>query len=125
VILDTNAVSALLRGDRNLKAILARQRRLAVSIITVGEYRYGIRDSRHGAEIGKAFDALLTSIDVLLLDKGTTRHYADLASALKQSGTPVPQNDLWIASHAAQYRMPVLTRDRHFNLVEEIETVSW
>ena len=36
---------------------------------------------------------------------------------LKQSGRPLPSNDLWIAALARQHRLPLLSRDGHFDFV--------
>ena len=67
----------------------------------------------------------LTSAQILTIDDGTTHHYATLRLELKKSGTPIPMNDLWIAAIARQHRLPILSRDSHFDLVENLERISW
>jgi len=45
--------------------------------------------------------------------------------ALRSRGTPIPENDLWIAALAIQHDLTLVTRDSHFRLVKEVRTVSW
>ena len=47
--------------------------------------------------------------------------YAALRVALKRSGRPIPANDAWIAALALQHRLPVLSRDEHFDAVPGLE----
>ncbi len=36
---------------------------------------------------------------------------------VSKAGTPIPINDVWIASHAMETGSVVITYDKHFNLV--------
>jgi predicted nucleic acid-binding protein len=45
--------------------------------------------------------------------------------ALRRLGRPIPANDAWIAALALQHRLPVLSRDEHFDVVASIERKSW
>jgi tRNA(fMet)-specific endonuclease VapC len=47
VILDTNGLSAMADGDMKLAPLLQQASELAVPVIVLGEYQYGIRLSRH------------------------------------------------------------------------------
>ena len=49
MILDTNALSAAADNDAAVVAILARADELAIPVIVLGEYRYGIAQSRNCA----------------------------------------------------------------------------
>lgn len=51
--------------------------------------------------------------------------YATLRVALKKQGTPIPANDAWIAALALQHRLPVLSRDQHFDSVPRLERKDW
>jgi predicted nucleic acid-binding protein len=44
---------------------------------------------------------------------------------LKQSGRPLPSNDLWIAALARQHRLPLLSRDGHFDFVSALQRIGW
>lgn len=125
MILDTNAVSAILAGDESIKAILKTVRSLVIPAIVVGEYRYGIAMSRKQSELDVAFDQLVRRVTFAPVDEPVTRRYAQVRRALRDAGTPIPENDVWIAATAAHYQMPVLSGDAHFDLVPGIKRVGW
>ena len=70
-------------------------------------------------------DATLPAFDVLVVDDGTARAYAELRVELKRAGQPIPANDAWIAALALQHGLPVLTRDEHFDAVPGLERRDW
>jgi predicted nucleic acid-binding protein len=125
VILDTNALSAFVDGDPGVGDVLRRQPRAAIPVIVLGEFRYGIAGSRHRA----TYEAWLTShlhrFEVLAVTGETTPTYAALRMALKRLGRPIPANDAWIAALALQHRLPILTRDEHFDVVPDLERRAW
>jgi len=125
VILDTNALSALLDKDAALLKIIGQSRELALPVIVLGEYRFGIAISkrRHEYEAWLARD--LSLFRVLPVIEETSLHYAAIRSELKASGSPIPANDAWIAALARQHRLPVVSRDTHFDSVKNVERFSW
>ena len=125
MILDTNAISALAEQDKVLIELLQAVPRVAVTIISLGEYAFGISQSRHRAELEVWLDALLVNVDVLLLEQKTLPFYAEVRGRLKAVGTPIPANDCWIAALAKQHRMPILSQDRHFDSVKGVERIRW
>ena len=42
----------------------------------------------------------------------------------KQAGTPIPIDDTWIAAVARHERLPIISRDGHFDAVRGVERVS-
>jgi predicted nucleic acid-binding protein len=62
---------------------------------------------------------------VLDINEPTTHHYAEIVLGLKRSGKPIPTNDLWIAALCRQHSLPLLSRDRHFDLVAEMKRIGW
>lgn len=61
----------------------------------------------------------------LSIDVETARYYGEIRHELRLDGRPIPQNDVWIAALALQHRLPVLSRDTHFDSVEGVERISW
>ena len=120
MILDTNALSALADGDESLAARLADTPPQAIPVIVLGEFRYGVRGSRHRARYEAWLADNLPGFDVLPVDSATASVYAELRHELKSLGRPIPENDIWIAALSRQYRLPVLSRDHHFSLVPRI-----
>ncbi|HEC62008.1 MAG TPA: PIN domain-containing protein [bacterium] len=43
--------------------------------------------------------------------------------SLQKKGAKIPINDVWIAASCMEVGGTLLTRDRHFKVVEQIETV--
>jgi tRNA(fMet)-specific endonuclease VapC len=91
----------------------------------LGEFRYGIAASRHRAAYEAWLDAHLRDFDVLVVTGETAAAYAALRVALKRAGQAIPANDVWIAALALQHRLPVLSRDKHFDVVAGLERKPW
>jgi len=125
VILDTNALSAFVDGETGVGEILRRQATAAIPVIVLGEFRYGIAQSRHRPAYEAWLESQLPGFDVLPVTEETAAAYAVLRVALKRSGRPIPANDAWIAALALQHRLPVLSRDEHFDAVPGLERNSW
>ncbi|MDA0321312.1 MAG: type II toxin-antitoxin system VapC family toxin [Verrucomicrobia bacterium] len=125
MILDTNAISALAGKDPDLIRKLRDTRRVAVTLINLGEYKFGIAHSREKAELTNWLNSFLSRADVLCPDVETSDYYADVRTELKKAGTPIPANDCWIAAITRQHGMPILSRDQHFDLVDGIHRIEW
>jgi predicted nucleic acid-binding protein len=125
VILDTNALSAFVDGDAAVGEVLRHQARACIPVIVLGEFRYGISQSRHRSTYEQWLASQLGHFEVLSVTDDTAKAYAALRVALKQSGTPIPANDAWIAALAVQHRLTVLSRDRHFDAVPQIRRQGW
>ena len=125
MILDTNAISALAEQDKALTELVQVAPRVTVTIISLGEYAFGISQSRHRAELEAWLDALLMKVDILLLEQKTLPFYAEVRCRLKLDGTPIPANDCWIAALAQQHRLPIVSQDRHFDSVKGIQRLGW
>jgi predicted nucleic acid-binding protein len=125
LILDTNALSAFIHGDPQAIAVAAETNELAIPVIVAGEFTFGIQQSRHQAAYEQSLQRMLDHCAILPIEIETTRHYAAIRLELKQSGKPIPVNDAWIAALSRQYAMPVMSRDRHFDLVSGLRRRSW
>jgi len=125
VILDTNGVSALAEGESALESLLRKANRVAIPVIVLGEYRYGISRSREQKRYEEWLTAYLPKFLILDIDERTTVPYAAIRSELKRAGTPIPSNDVWIAALCRQHSLPLLTRDRHFDAVPGIRRIAW
>ena len=125
MILDTSALSAFADGDAAVGEVLRRQARAIVPVIVLGEFRYGIAGSRHRPAYEAWLKSQLAHFDVLAVTEETATAYATLRVVLKRSGHPIPGNDAWIAALALQHRVPVLSRDRHFDVVPGLARTGW
>jgi tRNA(fMet)-specific endonuclease VapC len=125
VILDTNGLSAVVEGDPAIEPLLKKASQIAIPVIVLGEYRYGISQSRDRKRYEQWLGEYLPAFLSLNVDEQTTISYAAVRSELKKSGTPIPSNDVWIAALCRQHSLPLVSRDRHFDLVAGIERLAW
>jgi tRNA(fMet)-specific endonuclease VapC len=125
LILDTNALSAIAEGERKAVKEFARADEVAIPVIVLGEYRFGISHSRHKQEYERWLGELVAVCRVFDVNEQTTVSYAAVRGELKKAGTPIPSNDVWIAALCRQHAVPILSRDRHFDLVSGIQRVAW
>ena len=125
MIVDTNALSAAADDDPAVIAILTHSDYMAIPVIVLGEYRYGIAQSRHRATYENWLAGLLHDCAELDISEPTTQHYAEITLDLRLKGKPIPTNDLWIAALCRQHSLPLLSRDRHFDQVAGLKRVDW
>lgn len=125
MILDTNGLSAMADGDPGVAPILQQAEEIALPAIALGEYRYGILQSRHHARYERWLKQVLATCRLLPVEESTTAAYANIRGELKRAGRPIPGNDLWIAALARQHSLPVLSRDQHFDWVKGLTRISW
>ena len=125
MILDTDALSGAADGDPGALEIIAGAERIAVPVIVLGEYRLGIAQSRHRKEYEEWLREWVAAVTVLDVDRETTYQYAKIGLELKKIGKPIPSNDLWIAALCGQHSLPLLSRDRHFDVVSRLKRLEW
>ena len=125
MILDTNALSAAADADPAVIALLARADQVAIPVIVLGEFRYGIAQSRNRSSYENWLKGLLQDCLVLDIHEPTTHYYAEVTLELRRKGTPIPTNDVWIAALCRQHRLPLLSRDRHFDFVPRNKRIGW
>lgn len=125
MILDTKALSGAADGDPGVLQVIGRAERIAVPVIVLGEYRLGVAQSRHRREYEEWLREWVAAVTVLDVDRETTYHYAKIGLELKKIGKPIPSNDLWIAALCGQHALPLLSQDRHFDVVSGLKRLAW
>ena len=126
VAVDTNRLTDLLRGDARLAERLGACDEVWVPLIVLGEIKAGF----HGGTQRHRNEALLqrflakATVSVLLPGRETAEHYGRIFVQLKRAGTPVPDNDLWIAALALEHDLTLITRDRHFKRIGQLPRES-
>lgn len=127
-MLDTNTLSDLIRNPTG--AMLQRlsgieSGAVCTSIVVACELRFGAK--RKGSEtLSERVEQLLASLTVLPLDEPADQHYADLRLTLERAGTPIGNNDLFIAAHARSRDMTLVTHNtREFARVPGLRVEDW
>ena len=125
ILLDTTVLVAHLRGKLDLWATAGESPELYISLVTLGELYKGAYKSSNPTKNLALIDELLLHLSLLFPDTATAHSYARTVLQLEQSGTPIPQNDIWIAAVALECGLPVATRDAHFERVLGLQVLRW
>lgn len=125
MILDTNALSAWAEGLPAVEAPMQAARRLVVPSIVLGEYLFGIRQSRYLSRYESWLRHNLPLVEIAGVTEETAAIYADIRLELKRAGNPIPSNDVWIAAVARQQSLPVLSNDVHFDAVTGLGRIDF
>ena len=125
MILDTNARSAWAEGLPSVKDRYRTASRLVVPTVVLGEFHFGIRQSRHPTRYEGWLRRYLPLAEFAMITRVTASEYAEIWLQLKRSGNPIPVNDAWIAALARQHDLAVLSNDSHFDAVEGVQRLAF
>jgi tRNA(fMet)-specific endonuclease VapC len=125
ILLDTNRYIDFCKGDDRMVQIIRKAEEIYIPFIVIAELRAGFACGSRGPENEKILVKFLNKrrVNILFADEDTTRHYAYLFRQLKTQGTPIPTNDLWIASLAIQNDLHLCSGDRHFKSLAQIPVI--
>jgi len=124
IAVDTNIVSALLRGElHKLPGGELPDGELYVPFVVIAELRAGIAAGNNPRKNQPLLDAFFDD-DNLTTSPGLMSAaipcYTQIYAYLRKQGTPISPNDLWIAAECMQLSMPLLTLDTDFDNVPQI-----
>lgn len=121
--LDTNRFSDLCRGDSELELLVERAEAVFLPFVTIAELRAGFSLGTKGRENEKVLRRFLAKpgVSILWPTEATTRQYAVLYRQLREQGTPIPTNDLWIAALVSEHGLVLCDRDRHFDALPQLD----
>jgi tRNA(fMet)-specific endonuclease VapC len=125
ILLDSSVIIAHFRGKLDLFSLVPPGVSLFMPLAVLGELRKGAIKSGAPERHHKKIDDLLKVVAVALPDDATAEIYARAAAKLEQAGTPIPENDIWIAAAGLELDLPLATRDGHFERVEGLTVLRW
>ena len=122
VALDTNRITDLFRGDLELAEQLSTAEEVWIPLFALGEIKAGFQGDTQQRRNESLLNRLLAkpTVDVLLPGRETAEQYARIFVQLRRAGTPVPDNDLWIAALVLEHDLVLITRDRHFERIPQV-----
>lgn len=124
-ILDTNIIIALFAKDPTIHDCIAKAAEVFVPSIAIGELYFGAYNSQKNQENICRIDEFVLNNTILACNTDTARRYGELKNRLKEKGRPIPENDIWIAAIAKQYGLILVTKDEHFDAVEDLIVEVW
>lgn len=99
---------------------------LAMSVITLGELRFGAEKSQSKEKALIVIDELANLMNVEELTESAAEHYGQIRTELQKSGQMIGNNDLWIAAHArSQDWVLVTNNEKEFLRVEGLRVENW
>jgi tRNA(fMet)-specific endonuclease VapC len=119
ILLDTSAYVGFKRNIAELVEIIVRAQLILFSPIVMGELMFGFRSGTKFRENMDDLDKFLQHevVELVQIGKITSDRYSRIASQLKQQGTPVPTNDIWIAAQTMEHGAELITSDQHFKKI--------
>lgn len=120
--IDTNRLSDLFGGDSKLAAQLDVCDEVWLPLTVLAEIKAGFYGGTRDSENQRSLSEFLTepTVQVLFPTRETAEHYARLFVQLKRAGTPIPDNDLWIAALVLEHDLTLITRDNHFKKIPQL-----
>lgn len=124
-LLDTNIVIAIFANDDKIGRALKEASELFVPVVALGELNYGARKSSKVEQNLSRIQEFADSAAVLGIGRATAGRYGLIKDRLRIQGTPIPENDIWIAAIAQQYDLSLATYEEHFDHVDGLQVVRW
>ena len=127
VMLDTNTCIWIMNRDPRLAPQNLRSECL-ISQVVLGELEFGVfnSDEEHQLQNRVALDDFLSNVLIAPISNEVAREYGRIRARLKQQGTLIGPDDLWIAAHAVCLGLPLVTANTHeFMRVENLELDNW
>jgi len=126
LVLDTNISSDYAEGLPAVVEFLATHGDdIFLPSIVLGELSYGfMKGSRQRFNERKLQEFIRKlQIDIIVVNHNVARKYGIIYLSLVKKGKKIPINDVWIAACCMETGGTLVTRDRHFQHVEQIEAV--
>lgn len=124
LVVDTNIYCDYAEGVSQTVDIVATVgQQLYIPAIVIGELSYGfLKGSRRIANEQKLDEVIqLLEIQIIDVTRSVASKYGLIYLSLVQKGKKIPLNDVWIAACCMEVGGTLLTRDQHFNHVDQID----
>jgi tRNA(fMet)-specific endonuclease VapC len=125
IALDTNRYTDLCRDVSQTVALVDAAEEVILPFVVLGEIRAGFARGNRPAENERTLRRFLSKpgVQVLFPDDHTTHQYATVYRQLREQGTPIPTNDMWLAAVVLQHNLALHARDGHFDYLPQIVRV--
>ncbi|RME69534.1 MAG: type II toxin-antitoxin system VapC family toxin [Chloroflexi bacterium] len=128
ILLDTNIVSFLYKGDSRAKqyASYLQGQRLAISFMTVAELYQWAAVRRWGAGRKKQLEeSLKANYIILAFNIELCQIWREIRAVRRARGKPISPQDAWIAATALQYKLPLVTHNpADFEDIQNLEVIT-
>ena len=126
LVLDTNIYSDYAEGlPQTVDFMATHGEHIYLPSVVLGELNFGfMKGSRRQFNERKLQEFISRlRVEIIEVDADVARKYAIIYLSLQTRGAKIPINDVWIAASCMEVGGTLLTRDKHFEVVEQIETI--
>ncbi len=126
LVLDTNVYCDFAEGlPDTVDAIATYGQFIFIPSVVLGELFFGfMKGSRQQFNEKKLRQVVSRlKIDIIDLNTDVARKYAMIYLSLQKKGVKIPINDVWIAACCMEVGGTLLTRDKHFESIDQIEAM--
>ena len=125
-LLDTNIIVPFLNGDPEIIKKFRQLSVIKIPFVVLGELYFGAyKSAKIEKNISNLKEFITSHCEVFHASDETLEVYGKVKQSLSKKGKPIPENDIWIAALALENRLPLVTRDRHFIHLSELEIIQW
>ena len=128
ILLDTNIVSFILKGDSRTKLYEPHLhgQRLAISFMTVAELYQWAAIRKWGTHRTKELgQMLMVNYTVLSFDIALCQLWGTLRANRRAIGRTISPEDAWIAATALQYKLPLITHNpTDFEKIQNLKIIT-
>jgi tRNA(fMet)-specific endonuclease VapC len=126
IVLDTNIYCDFAEGLPDaVDAMATYGEYVFIPSIVIGELSFrfmkGSRQQFNEKKLQQIINRL--RIEIIDVNKNVARRYAIIYLSLVEKGAKIPINDVWIAACCMEVGGTLLTRDKHFEFVDQIESI--
>jgi tRNA(fMet)-specific endonuclease VapC len=94
-------------------------------LFALGELEFGVNRSSQPERQREALSAFCEGVLILAPGEQTAQEYGRVKAELAHAGTPIPENDIWIAALAREHGLTLATLDAHFQRIDNLQLLSW
>ena len=119
ICLDTNAYSAIGKGNAAVSSLVEAADEIIMPLPVFGELMYGFLLGNLFSQNEAALNRFLGEDGVLLqpVTRDIAERYGYVKAELKTKGSPIPENDIWIAATALETGSRLVSYDTDFDNV--------
>ncbi len=126
LVLDTNIYCDYAEGlPEAVDMIATYGEYIFIPSIVVGELTFGFMKGKKQQFNERKLQTIVNRLRIEIIDitSDVARKYAIIYLSLYKKGTKIPLNDVWIGACCMEVGGTLLTRDKHFDFIDQIESI--
>ncbi len=122
---DTNIIADVFRNKGESPKKILDYTDLYLPLVVTGELLFGAYISANPTKTLQQVQDFISTSKILFPQSDVAENYAQIRKHLKEKGTPIPENDIWIAATAHAFGLKLVTKDKHFAQIDFLDVEFW